>query len=117
MKHLIKTVIAIVLLLCYTYTVNILTLAATEQPQSDWLEISDNINTYYIHNSATVSPPRELFDNYILRYEIDIEDVRGSFTIVYKDQFIEGQFVSAKMWLDSFIMAMEEFKNVSNWRD
>ena len=77
---------------------------------SDWLEISDNLNTYYIHNSATVHIS-EIYEDNTLRYDIQIEDVRGSFTIVYTDQIIDGEFVSAKMWLDSFIMAMEGFKN------
>ena len=86
---------------------------AMHKPTRDWLELTDNLSTYHIHSSATAHIS-EIYEDSRLRYEIEITDDRGSFTIVYTDQVIEGQFISAKMWLDSFELAMEEFKNGNN---
>ena len=111
---IIDLVIGIVLIISVMYTAYTFGYNASEADNalvSDWLEISDNNNSYLLHKTSKAYIS-EIWDDLELRYEIEISDIRGEFKIIYTDQLIDGDIVTAKEWVDSFVMAFEEFKNV-----
>ena len=108
-----KYIISLIIIISSWYIAYNIGYNEPKQPVEEFLVLTDNNGTYYIHRDA-ICHISEVYTDTTLHYEINIESVLPNFTIVYKDSVIDGQYVKAKDWLDSFILAMEEFKNVNN---